>query len=97
MTTSGITVTFATISQAQGDIASTASRMNSTFSDLKSYLAPLVASWEGAAASEYQTLQARWDNAANDLNVVLEQISRITGQTHDNYRATESANTAVWA
>jgi 6 kDa early secretory antigenic target len=93
---SGITVTFATIQQAQGDVAATVNRVDGQLNDLKSYLAPLVASWEGSASTDYQTLQRRWDSASSDLNRVLAQISQMLGQTHDTYQQTESANRGIW-
>ena len=64
--------------------------------DLRQFIAPLVASWEGGASSDYQSLQKRWDTAAADLNAVLAQIGQLLGQAHDGYRATESANAACW-
>jgi WXG100 family type VII secretion target len=96
MNASGITVTFGTISQAQGDVSSTVSRIDSQLNDLRQFLAPLVASWEGGASADYQVLQKRWDGAAGDLNGVLANISQLLGQAHDGYRSTEMANTAVW-
>ena len=43
--------------------------------DLKGYLAPLVASWVGQASRDYQALQQRWDQSADDLNAVLREIA----------------------
>ena len=94
---SGITVTFGTITQAQGDVANTVSRMDQQLNDLRQFLAPMVATWEGGAAADYQVLQRRWDTAANDLNGVLGQISQLLGQAHAGYTATESANARMWA
>lgn len=92
----GITVSFGTVMQAQADVANTVSRIESQLGDLRQFLAPLVASWDGGASSDYQTLQKRWDTTANDLNAVLAQISQLLGQAHDGYRQTESANAACW-
>ena len=94
---SGITVTFGTVSQAQGDVTATVGRMNEKHNDLRNFIAPLVASWEGGASADYQALQKRWDTAAQDLNAVLGQISQMLGQAHDGYRATESANAGAWS
>lgn len=94
---SGITVSFGTISQAQGDVANTVGRIDQQLGDLRKFISPLVASWEGGASSDYQILQKRWDGAANDLNAVLGQISQMLGQVHDGYRSTESANSACWS
>jgi 6 kDa early secretory antigenic target len=93
---SGITVSFGTVMQAQADVANTVSRVESQLGDLRQFLAPLVASWDGGASSDYQTLQKRWDTTANDLNAVLAQIGQLLGQAHDGYRQTESANAGVW-
>ncbi len=94
---SGITVTFGTIQQAQGDVAATVSRVDGQLNDLKSFLAPLISGWEGSASSDYQTLQKRWDTAATDLNQVLQRISQMLGETHDNYQAAEARNRGIFS
>ncbi len=92
----GITVTFGTIAQAQGDVSNTVARMNGQLDDLRAFLAPMVSTWEGGASSDYQVLQKRWDTAAADLNTVLMQISQLLGQANQGYQATEMANASVW-
>lgn len=94
---SGITVTFGTIAQAQSDVANTVARIDSQLGDLRQYLAPMIAAWDGGASTDYQALQKRWDSAAGDLNMVLGQISQLLGRVHDGYRATESANASAWS
>jgi 6 kDa early secretory antigenic target len=93
---SGITVTFGSIQQAQGDVAATVSRVDGQLNDLKSFLAPLISSWEGSASSNYQALQKKWDTSATAMNTVLQQISQMLGQVHDSYQQTESANRGMW-
>ena len=93
---SGITVSFGTVSQAQGDVANTVGRIDQQLADLRKFIAPLVASWEGGASTDYQALQKRWDSAAGDMNAVLAQISQLLGQAHEGYRSTESANAGAW-
>ncbi|KAH8303860.1 hypothetical protein KR044_001418, partial [Drosophila immigrans] len=47
---------------------------------LKSDIAPMTAEWEGSSASAYQDAQRRWDGAAEELNTVLQSVSRaVTG------------------
>jgi 6 kDa early secretory antigenic target len=96
-TATGITVTFGTISQAQADVTNTVSRIDQQLNDLRQFLSPLVASWEGGASTDYQVLQKRWDGAAGDLNAVLAQIAQLLGQSHDSYRAAETSNASNWA
>lgn len=91
-----ILVTFGAVQQASADASSTAATLNRQLADLKAYLAPLVASWQGAAAGDYSAQQARWDAAQQGLNAVLAQISRAVGTAHDTYTSTEAANAAMW-
>ncbi|RZS90372.1 WXG100 family type VII secretion target [Motilibacter rhizosphaerae] len=94
---SEILVTFSAISQAQGDIATTSQNINSELADLKAYLAPLVATWSGQAAENYQAKQKQWDEAAAEINQILDAIGRAVGNAHDDFQAAESSNASIWA
>jgi WXG100 family type VII secretion target len=91
-----IQVTFAAVNEAAMDTDGIASQIAQQLSDLKAYLAPLVASWSGEAAGDFQALQAKWDASANDLNQVLRQISQSLRAAGDNYSNTERANKQIW-
>lgn len=91
-----ILVTFGAVQQASGDVGTTAGQLNAQLADLKGYLAPLVAAWQGAAASDYTAKQAQWDAAQQGLNQVLAQISRAVGNAHDTYQQTETRNAGMW-
>lgn len=91
-----ILVTFGAINEAAMDTDSVASQIAQQMSDLKAYLAPLVASWSGDASSEYQALQSRWDASANDLNQVLRQMAQALRTAGDNYASTERKNSSIW-
>jgi len=91
-----IQVTFGAVNEAAMDADSIASQIAQQLSDLKSYLAPLVASWSGEASSDFQALQAKWDASANDLNQVLRQISQSLRSAGDNYLNTERSNKQIW-
>jgi len=92
-----IVVTFAAVNEAAMDTDGIASQIAQELSDLKTYLAPLVASWSGDASSDFQALQAKWDASANDLNQVLRQISQSLRAAGDNYSNTERANKQIWS
>ncbi|NHC44035.1 WXG100 family type VII secretion target [Motilibacter aurantiacus] len=94
---SEILVTFSAISQGQADVASTASNLNGQLADLKSYLAPMVSTWTGAAAENYNAKQRQWDEAAAELNSILEQIGRALGAAGDDFQAAENSNASIWA
>jgi WXG100 family type VII secretion target len=90
-------VTFGAINEGAMDADSIATQIAQQLSDLSTYLAPMVASWSGEASSDFQALQAKWDTSAGDLNQVLRQIAQALRVAAEEYRATESANSSIWA
>lgn len=96
MSTPEIKVTFSALAAAQGDVATTASRITAQLDDLKRYLAPMVATWQGRAAGDYQVKQRQWDTAATDIAAVLAQIGVALGSANDSYQQVENANAARW-
>lgn len=93
---SEIKVTFSALDAAQGDVSTTASRIRAQLDDLRRYLAPMVATWQGQAAQDYQAKQRQWDTAAADLFAVLAQIGVALGAANDSYQQVERANAARW-
>lgn len=96
MSSPEIKVTFGALSAAQADVAATSGRIRTQLDDLKKFLAPMVSTWTGQAAEDYQVIQRKWDTSAADLAQVLAQIGTALGAAHDNYRQTEQANAARW-
>lgn len=92
-----ILVTFGAVNEAAMDTDSIATQIAQQLSDLRAYLAPLVASWSGEAAAEYQALQSKWDASATDLNQVLRQMSQSLRTAGDNYLNTEKTNSSIWS
>jgi early secretory antigenic target protein ESAT-6 len=92
-----IKVTFGEIAGAQQNVAGTAQKMNAQLEDLQRTLQPLVATWQGEAAMDYQAKKKQWDTAAADLNQVLAQIGTALGQANEGYQQTERANASRWA
>jgi early secretory antigenic target protein ESAT-6 len=93
---SEIKVTFGALEAARTDVISTATRISTQLDELKRFLAPLVATWEGQAATEYQAKQRQWDTAAADLAAVLAQIGVALGSANESYRQVEQSNAARW-
>src|SRR5919109_904013 len=87
----------ATMHAAAQHVYDVNAQIQSQLSNLKSYLAPMVATWSGQASSDFQALQARWDTSADDLNQVLRQMSQALRSAGEQYQATESANTSIWS
>lgn len=87
---------FGAIQAAAGDINATSGRINGLLDDLKSQLQPMVATWEGDSASAYAAAQAKWDNAAAELNIILSTISRTVQQGNDRMSDVNRMAAASW-
>jgi len=94
---SEIKVTFAELEAAGSNIQGAAGKVQQSLEDLKQYLAPLTASWEGEAMTTYQALQAKWNQAAADLQQVLHSIGVAVHSANEAYTAGEKSNTARFA
>jgi ESAT-6 family protein len=94
---SEILVTFSALQQGQADVASTSSNLNTELADLKAYLAPMVATWSGAAAQNYNAKQQQWDQAAAELNEILATIGRALGTAGEDFQSAENSNASIWA
>ncbi len=91
-----VLVTFGSLEEAAADVDGVANQIDQQLADLRAYLAPLVASWEGAASADYQAKQQRWDGAIGDLNMVLREMARAVRAANGNYQLAESSNAAMW-
>lgn len=91
-----IKVTFGGLEAAAGNISTQAGRVQSALDDLKAYLQPLVASWTGNAAENYNVHQRKWDTSAADLQQVLAAIGAAVSSAADDYRQGEATNAGRW-
>jgi 6 kDa early secretory antigenic target len=84
------------LDEGASDTDAVAGQIEQQLGDLKGYLAPLVASWTGQASSDYQALQQRWNQSADDLNTVLRQIATTLRQAAQSYVSGENTNASMW-
>ena len=87
---------FAQISGTASDIRGSVARINGQLDDLKSSIKPMTDSWEGEAAASYRAHQAKWDNAANDLNAILNQIADTVEEGNNQMMAVNTAAANSW-
>lgn len=92
-----VLVTFGAVAQAAGDAQTTSSALNQQLADLQSFLAPLVASWEGQAATDYQARQKQWHEAQTALNGLLAKVGTALDVSHQNYTEAENKNASMWS
>ena len=90
-------VTFGAVEQAATDTDNVATQIANEIRDLQAYLAPLVSSWEGTAASDWQSLQHRWNTSASDLQTVLSQIAGNLRIAASNFTNAEHTNASIWS
>lgn len=93
---SNIRYDFAKISGAAQDIQSSAQRINGQLNDLKQGLQPMVNSWEGDAREAYYAHQQKWDQAAEDLNQILNQIAATVDEGNSQMMAVNNAAAQSW-
>lgn len=93
---SEVFVTFGAVQQAATDARSTSGSLNQQLSDLQTYLAPLVASWEGQASTDYQGKQKQWHEAQSALNTLLAKVGTALDTSHSNYTQAENKNASMW-
>ena len=96
MSGSEIKVTFGALASGQTDIKATVGRIETQLADLKKFLTPMVSTWTGQAAENYQLTQRKWDNSAKDLVEVLNRIGIELGKANSTYQEREKANAARW-
>ena len=56
----------------------------------------MTATWEGEAATSYMAHQAKWDQAAEDLNQILTQIAQTVEDGNSTMLAVNNAAANSW-
>ncbi|RIX36850.1 WXG100 family type VII secretion target [Corynebacterium falsenii] len=88
---------FASINQAADDINRTSASIDQLLGDLKRDLQPMVSEWEGSSADSYRAAQQKWDNAAQEINEILAQISVTVRQANDRMSEINTNAANSWA
>ncbi|MCW2648918.1 MAG: hypothetical protein QOF87_459 [Pseudonocardiales bacterium] len=94
---SEIHVQFESLAAGQQGIRNNYQKLTATIEQLESDLAPMIATWSGAAQASYVQCKAEWDKAAAALALVLNNVSTAVGDAHQNYTAAERAAQSNWA
>lgn len=86
----------AQIAALTGDVLGSAQSLQSRLDDLKAYIAPLVAEWQGEAAQQYGQHQAEWNRAADSLQNMLRAVASAAGRGNDAMQAADRAAAGAW-
>ena len=95
--TNTIKYDFGAIEVAAGDIRQTNQRIMSHLEDLKATIAPMVDTWQGDSSVAYQDAQRRWDEAAQEISVVLGTIAQTVSDGNARMQDTNARAAASWA
>ncbi|SDM10991.1 WXG100 family type VII secretion target [Corynebacterium mycetoides] len=87
---------FGQLAGAAEDLRGSAAQINRMLDELKSGLAPMVATWTGDAAEAYNEHQRKWDAAAEDLNVILNNVAQAVDGGNDRMRQVNDAAAQSW-
>lgn len=74
----------------------TGTRLDARLGALDDGLAPLVRSWNGAAADGFSARHRQWRLAAAGLLGTLAALTELVGTARANYLAAASANSQIW-
>jgi WXG100 family type VII secretion target len=91
-----VVVNSGTLNEGAADTDSIAGQIEQELNDLKGFLAPLVSSWQGEAASDWQALQTKWNASGADLHAILQQIAAGLRTASENYVSGENTNKSMW-
>ena len=94
---SEIKVQFESLATGEQGIRNNYAKLTATLDQLESDLQPMINSWSGQAQESYLQCKKQWDDAAQALSVVLNNIGQAVGKAHENYRAAESAAANNWS
>jgi len=79
-----------TVQAASKHVYEVNAQIQAQLSNLLARLDPLMGTWQGSAASSFQTLKERWHQDATQLNAALRAIGDGLAQVHAGYSETES-------
>lgn len=87
---------FGSLAGAAADLENSSIAIGAQLDDLKTQISPMVAAWEGDASESYQAHQAKWDQAAAELNEILLGIARAVSDGNERMQAVNAAAANSW-
>jgi WXG100 family type VII secretion target len=89
-------VDFGGMAAGQQDFVLAYRGLQETLEDLERKLESRLAQWEGSARGEYQNAKAQWNQAAQEMAVVLNSLGGVIGTGHENYSGAERSGMSIW-
>lgn len=92
-----IHVDFGSLQAGEQGIRSNYAKLTATLDQLESDLQPMINTWSGAAQESYLVCKKQWDDAAQALAQVLQNVGRAVGEAHANYESAHLATKQIWS
>jgi len=70
--------------------------LQETLEDLERTLESRLSQWEGAARGEYQNAKAQWQQAAQEMAMVLNSLGGAIATGQENYSGAERSGMSIW-
>ena len=80
-----ILLSFTALQSAESQLTGNLSTLRARLDQLEAELQPLVGSWSGDAQAAYLIQKRRWEQAADDLALMLQAIVNGLGNTNTDY------------
>jgi 6 kDa early secretory antigenic target len=91
-----IKVTFSSLEALAGDIKTRVDAIEGDIEKLRSDIGKVQSEWEGGASDGFQLVKGKWEEAANNLKMVLKRIETAVITSTDGYRDMEDRNRRRW-
>jgi len=87
---------FGSLTSGEANFSLAARALRDELTDLEGKLKTSLGQWEGDAQSFYWQAKAKWDQAAQDMQNIVQQLGVAIGDAHANYQSAEKANSGIW-
>ncbi len=84
------------MAQGEQDFVAVFNSLTSTLSDLQRNLESSLAEWTGSARTAYAEAKQTWDQAAEHMATVLNQLGATIGDANSVYQNTERRLSGLW-
>jgi 6 kDa early secretory antigenic target len=92
----GVLWSIPAMQQGQEDIQNVQRALTGLFEDMTARLAPMQSFWQGKGNESYAAVQARWNQAREDMMAILQQISNALGESIGLHEGTEQSIVNAW-
>jgi early secretory antigenic target protein ESAT-6 len=86
----GLLVNHAGLDQAAQDLYNGVQAIDNRMHTLEQDLAPLQSQWAGNAQTAYNVAKTKWNNAIDEMKLLLADTSRTVSQSNGEYAAADN-------